>query len=455
MPPTAGIESPKGGRRTSVGRPRSMPRPPSPVPCCPSAGSKAAISLSWSNSSPSTAVPASPSTPRPSTPGRRIRAPASSSSRSPRTPSAPSTWTGSPFIWSACARSSESTSVASTTSRTSNCPSRSTRPSSIAADTHPPATPDDEGHRLICSLRGDTLPAGSTRTRHRHTHGSALASTRAGPENNRSDNQWASSRTFACRKVSVRELCWPERIRRRPLVRCLVSQPGADPADRIVEGLLGDPDGGVRVTGVDGAHESALMLEQRIERLGGDLTPGSDELVGPAAHPQRADRLDEHRIAGGRVDGGQQLLVVIEVRRGVACLERRGHRRELLVEPGPPGLGELLHAFDGRVDLEDPAHGIDLQQLLGGERLDHCPSVGAGLDEPDLLEAGERVAHGRDARAQLGGQLPDPQPLSAAVIAVENARLHRFEHLVTDARSDFRLGLAHVRQSILAEATAR
>src|SRR5699024_9388952 len=64
----------------------------------------------------------------------------------------------------------------------------------------------------------------------------------------------------------------------------------------------------------------------------------------------------------------------------------------------------------------------------------------------------ERFAHGHDARAQLGGQLPDPQPLSAAVIAVENARLHRFENLIADARADFRLGLAHVRQSILAEA---
>src|SRR5699024_11462795 len=96
---------------------------------------------------------------------------------------------------------------------------------------------------LIFTLRRDILPTEDYNlTRHRHTHGSALASTRAGPENKRSDNQWASSRTFACRKVSVRELCWPERIRRRPLVRGLVSQPGADPADRIVEGLLGDPD---------------------------------------------------------------------------------------------------------------------------------------------------------------------------------------------------------------------
>src|SRR5699024_10579782 len=137
--------------------------------------------------------------------------------------------------------------------------------------------------------------------------------------------------------------------------RSLFAQDRSDPADRIVEGLLGDLDGGIRVTGVDGVHESALMLEQRIERLGGDLSSGPDELVRPAAHPQRADRLDEHGVAGGGVDGGQQLLVVIEVRRGVAGLKRRGHRRELLVEPGPPFLGELLHAFDGRVDLEDPA----------------------------------------------------------------------------------------------------
>src|SRR5699024_8127775 len=153
--------------------------------------------------------------------------------------------------------------------------------------------------------RGDTLPAGSTRTRHRHTHGSALASTRAGPENNRADNQWATSRTFACRKLSVRELCWPGRIRRQPLVRGLVSQPGGEAVERMIEGRLGDSHGGVRATVVEGAHESALMLEQRIERFGGDLTPGSDVLVGPAAHPQRADRLNEHRIAGGRVDGGQ------------------------------------------------------------------------------------------------------------------------------------------------------
>ena len=135
---------------------------------------------------------------------------------------------------------------------------------------------------------------------------------------------------------------------------------------------------------------------------------------------ERDDAGKEPRATRGPVDDRPELPGRVQVPVAVERVRHGAHRVEVARHLGQVVVGQVLGAVKRQEGLQARPGQQDLLELLDAQRGDARPGVRPQLDEPLPGELLERDAHGRDADAELLGELPVAEPCPRCERAVED-----------------------------------
>ncbi len=197
------------------------------------------------------------------------------------------------------------------------------------------------------------------------------------------------------------------------------------------DGVIGDRDGELHVACAHGRDEGGLRGPQPVVAAF-DGEPGADDLVRPALRPQRLDRAGQNGVAAGSVQLPQQHFVLVQRIAHPAPLDcdvhpLAGQAHDLQVCLGGPD-GTLAC----RLDLQDLAHLVDVQQLGDGELTDPGALVRRRCHQAVLLEPAQRIADRHHTGADHARDVAHAEPAPTGQLAGEDGVRQDAEHLVGD-----------------------
>ena len=177
-----------------------------------------------------------------------------------------------------------------------------------------------------------------------------------------------------------------------------------------------------------------LVPPERVRPLGVQRALSADDLVGATVLPERPDHVDQDGVAGRGVEDRQQRLVVVEEIDHAALADRRHHQVVLGLHPLAVVGGDPLGAQPRSLALQQPAHVVDVHELLERQPLHDGPLVGLPLGQARLLEATDRLAYGHDAGSHLLGEVSDPQAGAGGQLAADDRLVEDRVDLVRQQR---------------------
>ena len=96
-----------------------------------------------------------------------------------------------------------------------------------------------------------------------------------------------------------------------------------------------------------------------------------------------------------------------------------------------------------RLNLQDAADRIQLEELVPGETFHDGAAVWEGLHEAELLQPLDCLPHRHDAGAQLLSELADLEPLPRSILASHDRIVNGIERLVSNTLGRFQLHQCH------------
>src|SRR5687767_1872946 len=146
-----------------------------------------------------------------------------------------------------------------------------------------------------------------------------------------------------------------------------------------------------RVAGDDRLDDGRVLVD------GGSGAARDEDRAVLVAHRLGVQALDEThggRVAGELEQRGVQLGIHLRRAEEVAILEKLALTGDAAVETGGAYIVDALGGLPDGEALENRASLQDLDRLVVGDAPDACASMRLADDEPVLLEADERGAHG-------------------------------------------------------------